>query len=140
ELAAADFQNGNLASKLCIAHVFFDRPEWAAIVAKQIIEDKRIETTLVTPLYASLADFDLVAPLLAKRRGGASLLDLVETFGERMLEVLLALYGSKMRDPADVAEALSVFADDRAAARLAQELIKKKSRPQIFAYFRRHPA
>jgi hypothetical protein len=138
-LADADFENGNLASKLCIAHVFFDRPEWAAAVAKQIVEDKKIDKMLVAPLYASLADFDLVAPLLAKRKGSASLLDLVETFGERILDALLALYGSKMHDPADVAEALSVFADDRAAARLAEELIKKKSRAHTLAYFARHP-
>lgn len=123
---------GNMASRLCVAHVFFDRPEWAATLAADA------KVTMVSPLYASLADFDLVAPMLARRKEAASLLDLVETFGDRMLDVLLDLYNAKVIDPAELAEALALFADPRAAARLAKELVKQRARPHALAYFARH--
>lgn len=133
----ADF---HLKTTLCVAHP--SRPEWAAAVANAILATPSMRYPPIQHVLMSLATFELVSPLLARRAYVQSLLDLVEPFGERIVPVLMELL-EKPKDRHELkhaAIALGVFEGQEIARAFARQLGKKQVREVAIPYFLRYPA
>ncbi len=138
EIAREFWEQGHLGRRTTIAYVFFEEAAWGDAVAKQWLAEKNRPLAF---LYPIVRDFDVARELVQKRENARSFLELLETFGERMLPTLLEV-GAAPQNPYDLkyaAEALSLFDDERVAAWLASLVAKTKVRPFVQAYFALHP-
>jgi hypothetical protein len=138
EIARAAWPTARLGQRTTIAYTFFEEAEWGDQVAKQWLPEK---FRPLAYLYPIVRDFDVAKELVLKRENARSFLELVATFGEAMLPILLEV-GAAPQNPYDLkyaAEALSLYDDERVAAWLASLVAKTKVRPYVQAYFAVHP-
>jgi hypothetical protein len=125
---------------LAVAHP--SRPEWAAEVGRAILGNTAMRSPPITSVFMSLRDIDLVRPLLARRASFNPLVDLVETFGDGALPILL----ERLESPHDrydlkhAAVALSAFESGDVARAMAKHLGKKEVRGTAIPYYLRFPA
>ncbi|CAN5379755.1 hypothetical protein BH09MYX1_BH09MYX1_18910 [soil metagenome] len=138
EIAKPFWERGSLAQRTTIAYVFFEEHAWGDAIAAQWLPQKN---RMLEYLYPIVHDFELAKQLVRGRENARSFLELVETFGDEMLPVLLEV-GAAPTNPFDLkyaAEALSLFDDDRVASWLAALVAKTKVRPYVQSYFALHP-
>ncbi len=127
----------NLGQRTTIAYAFFEEPlgddVCRAWIAKGI--------NRAVPLNALVRDFELAKTIVKNKDSSWNYFDLIETFGEAMLPVIIELaqapfdrYHSR-----DLAEAVSLFDDPAAAAAMLKMVDLAPSRPFALTYFGKFP-
>lgn len=138
EIAKKAWSSANIGQKTTIAYAFFEEADWANEVCKLWLDQKN---RALDYLYPIVRDFAVAKRLVEERENARSFLELVETFGDAMLPILLEV-GAAPKNPYDLkyaAESLSLFDDERVATWLASLVAKTKVRPFVQAYFALHP-
>ena len=129
----------NLGQRTMIAHALFDEPLVDPNEVCRAWLAKGLDR--IAPLYAIVTDFDVACELLKKKEGSWSYFELINTFGERMLPVLVELAKGPFDrwHAKDVAESLALFDDPLAAQGMLSLLSLASSRPMALSYFGRFP-
>ncbi len=127
----------SLAQKTTIAYALFERTDWAAEVCRDAASAGGMPHEMLYPL---VTDKDVACDLARKRTKPRSLLELVVTFGEDVLPLLLEIARApRDNDARHLSEALAQFDDPRAAEALAPLVKYAIARPYVQAYFGRYP-
>ena len=136
---ARDFwASAHLGQKTTIAWAFFEETAWSDEVCAAWLE-KGVQRHV--PLNAMVSELELAKKIIAVKSGMWNYAPLIERFGDEMLPILVEMadkpfdrYHAK-----DVAEALSMFDDARAAAAMVKLLQQASSRPIALSYFGAYP-
>ena len=130
--------SATLVQKTTIAFTFFDEPAWTSEVCRAW--SSSTEPFPADVVYAIVTELDVARELVKRRTQACSLLELVATFGDDALPMLVE-GASNPRDgePRWLAEALAQFDDMRAAEALAPLVKHAPARPFVQDYFARYP-
>jgi hypothetical protein len=127
-----------LGQKTALAWAFFEEKAWSDEVCSAWVE-KGIQRNV--PLNAMVSDFELAKKIIADKSSNWNYAPLIERFGDQMLPVIVEMaekpfdrYHAK-----DVAEALAMFDDPKAAASMVKLLQQASSRPLALSYFGQYP-
>ncbi len=130
--------SATLVQKTTIAYAFFDEPAWTSEVS-------RAWATSADPfpadvVYAIVTDLDVARELVKRRTQPRSLLELVATFGDDALSLIVEAAANPRDGEARwIAEALAQFDDLRAAKAIAPLVKHAPARPFVQDYFARYP-
>ncbi len=138
QLARTFFERGNLGQRTIVASSFFEEQSWTKAVCKDWLARGKWSPEL---LYPIASDLETAKEMIEKREWSRSFAELVETFGEALLPLLVEATKAP-RDDYDaryLAEALSLYDDEAAAMALGSLLARAKARPFVQSYFARFP-
>ncbi len=139
-IAKRAWKHAPLSLKVVFSYAFSSAHAWAAETAAEIAALPAGTRIIAAPVLATLKDATHLEGLLAHRMGSHPLVDVVENLGEDALPALIGAWElPKIGDRVHLANATSVYVDDRAAAVLARELDKVSTAEIARAYFHRHP-
>lgn len=141
EIAARAWPGATRDLRTTLLMAFPQRPEWAAEQARAILADPSWRYPPVDQVLCSLAEPELVAPLLARRQGLGNYLDLVATFEDAALPALLAHFAAKKPqwDWERLTLALSAYPTFEVADAFVDHLGKKGVREIAIDWLLRHP-
>ena len=127
-----------LVQKTTIAYTFFDEPAWTSEVCRAWASST--EPFPADVVYAIVTELETARALVKRRTQARSLLELIETFGDDALPLLVEAAGNpRDGEPRWIAEALAQFDDVRAAEALAPLVKHAPARPFVQDYFARYP-
>jgi hypothetical protein len=135
-------QSPNLGQRTTIAYVFCGEPGVWETLGNDVARAWLATGNTRNPtLHAMVTDFDLARELVMKKDGSWAYYDLIQTFGDRMLPLLIELAASPFDrwHSRDVAEALGLFDEPDAAKAMVKLLNLSASRPHALVYFGRFP-
>ena len=138
QIATEIWPSAHLWQKTTIAWAFFEEKAWSDEVCAEWLA-KGVQRHV--PLNAMVSDFELAKKIIADKSSSWNYMPLIERFGDAMLPVIVEMadkpfdrYHAK-----DVAEALSMFDDPKAAASMVKLLQQASSRPLALSYFGAYP-
>ncbi len=127
----------NLIQRTTIAFAFFEDSLGNDVARAWLATGK----TRNPKIYAMVTDFELARQLVMKKDGSWLYFDLIETFGDKMLPLLVELAANPFDrwHCRNIAEALAVFDDPVAATAMVKLLNQASSRPHALSYFGKFP-
>jgi hypothetical protein len=138
EVARRRWATATLVQKTTAAYTFFDELAWTSEVCRAwAISTEPFPADVV---YAIVADLDVARELVKRRSQARSLLELVATFGDDALPLLVEASANPRDGEARwIAEALAQFDDMEAAEAIAPLVKHAPARPFVQDYFARYP-
>jgi hypothetical protein len=138
EVGRRAWPTASLVQKTTLAYTFFDERAWTSEVCRAwAASSDPLPADFVYPI---VSDLEVAQELVKRRTQARSLLELVETFGDDALQLIVeAASNPRDGEPRWIAEALAQFDDSSAAEAIAPLVKHAPARPFVQDFFARHP-
>ena len=143
------WKRASLGQKLTGSWTFFEEEPWVDDTARTWLAHPTTKISIAF-LYATIRDFDLLHEVWSHRKQARSYLEILATFGERAVDLLLDTWDNPLPggmgngkyggpDQQQAARALALVDDPRVALRLAKGLRWATTKPAAAEFFARFP-